>query len=88
MSSSPKHARPIPREEEPTDQEITIERQTPRPLAPPLPITRKMTAPFAPTRRVPVVDAWLIAVAKGEIDPEDDPFGGLIPVDDDGNEIL
>lgn len=88
MSSSPKHVRPIPREEEPADEEISVERRSPRPLAPPLPITRKMASLSAPTRRVPVVDPWLIAVAKGEVDPDEDPFGGLIPVDDDGNEAL
>lgn len=71
--------RPLPREE--ADEEITIERRS------------KMTRPDPPvsqavTRRVPVVDSWLIAIARGEVDPDEDPFGGLIPVDDDGNEIF
>ncbi|MBS2011644.1 MAG: hypothetical protein JST00_01925 [Deltaproteobacteria bacterium] len=73
-------ARPIPREESP-DDEITVERRVRmRPTRP--------AVPQAVTRRVPVVDSWLIAVARGEVDPDDDPFGGLIPVDDDGNEIF
>lgn len=79
---SPKNAlaRPIHREES-TDDEITVERRVRmRPTRPPV--------PQAVTRRVPVVDSWLIAVSRGDVDPDDDPFGGLIPVDDDGNEIF
>ncbi len=68
--TSPKHARFRDDEEE-----ITIER---RRIArtEPLPFTEKIT------RRVPVVDVWLLAVARGEADPDVDPFGGLIPLDD------
>jgi hypothetical protein len=60
------------------------------------------------TKRMTKVDPRLIAIARGEIEPDaprptvvmpavrgaaahaappDDPFGGLIPVDDDGVEI-
>ncbi len=69
--------RPLPREE--ANDEITIERRSKMPRPP---------VSQAITRRVPVVDSWLIAVARGEVDPDEDPFGGLIPVDDDGNEIF
>jgi len=70
------------------DDEQTIERapQFPGREAPP-------QAPTRPTLRVPYVDERLLAIARGEMDPDeapfpDDPFGGLIPVDDDAFDEL
>ena len=50
------------------DDEITIERRVRMPLAP-------------PTMRMDKIDARLLAIARGELEP-DDPFGGLIPIYD------
>lgn len=81
--TSPKYARPLPREEAASaHEEITIERRARVPRQERPPVSQAIT------RRMPVVDSWLIAIARGDVDPEEDPFGGLIPVDDDGNEIF
>jgi hypothetical protein len=56
------------------DDEITIERRVKLPVA--------VTGYAASlTTRMPVIDERLLAIARGEIDPED-PFGGLIPIYD------
>jgi hypothetical protein len=67
-----------------TDDEITIERRVKVPE-----IERELH--LRPTTKIAAVDARLIAIARGELEPEpacelfvvDDPFGGLIPVLDD-----
>lgn len=72
------------------DDDITIERR----VRVPGPASELISSRL--TTKMTQVDARLIAIAKGEIDPDaretreeglvalDDPFGGLIPVDDDG----
>lgn len=65
------------------DDEITISRK--------VKIVEREQLYVRPTTKMGAVDARLIAIARGELDPEvdcdlflmDDPFGGLIPVDDD-----
>ena len=63
-----------------SDDEITVER-------------RVRIAPEAeflagtPTTRMTKIDERLLAIARGEIEP-DDPFGGLIPIYDDLPEHL
>ena len=67
----------------PLDEEITIERRVRIPEA----SLRAAVAVHA-TTRMEKVDARLLAIARGDLDPEevppllilDDPFGGLIPV--------
>lgn len=66
------------------DDEITVVRRTKVPAA-------ALAETARPTTKMDKVDARLIAIARGEVDPEpsvglfviDDPFGGLIPVDED-----
>ncbi len=62
------------------DEEITIERRVK--AAAVADVNRKTT-------RIAKIDAQLLAMARGEIEP-DDPFGGLIPIydDDDGDAAL
>jgi hypothetical protein len=50
--------------------DITIERRVKPPLE------------TYPTRRMAKIDERLLAIARGELEPED-PFGGLIPIYDD-----
>ena len=65
------------------DDEITIERK--------VKVVEAEQLFVRATTKMGAVDARLIAIARGEIDPEvdcdlfvmDDPFGGLIPVGDD-----
>jgi len=65
------------------DDEITIERK--------VKVVEAEQLFVRTTTKMGAVDARLIAIARGEIDPEvecdlfvmDDPFGGLIPVGDD-----
>ncbi len=65
------------------DDEITIERK--------VKVVERELQFVRPTTKMGAVDARLIAIARGEIEPEvdcdlflmDDPFGGLIPVEDD-----
>jgi hypothetical protein len=47
-------------------------------------IERRVQVPDSscPTRRLTKIDSRLLAIARGELDPED-PFGGLIPIYDD-----
>lgn len=62
------------------DDEITIERRVQAP--------RETEYPAGPaTTRMTKIDERLLAIARGEIDP-DDPFGGLIPIYDDPPEEL
>lgn len=54
-----------------------------------VPALARLPVPMAPTQKMPEIDERLLAIARGEIDPDDDvvegdPYGGLIPVDDDG----
>ncbi len=66
-----------------SDDEITIERK--------VKVVEREQLYLRKTTEMGAVDARLIAIARGEIDPEvdcdlfvmDDPFGGLIPVDDE-----
>jgi hypothetical protein len=62
------------------DDEITIERRvriTPESEYQSGPVTTRMTK----------VDERLLAIARGEVEP-DDPFGGLIPIYDDDREPM
>ncbi len=64
------------------DDEITIERR----LKVPTPVETE--ASRKTTTRLTKVDARLLAMARGEVEPED-PFGGLIPIyDNDDDEAL
>jgi len=71
-----------------SDDEITIERRVRVPD-----VERELQ--LRPTTKMGAVDARLLAIARGDVDPEpvcelfvvDDPFGGLIPVDDE-DELL
>lgn len=63
-----------------SDDEITIELRVRVP-----PEAEYLAGP--PTRRMTKVDERLLAIARGEIEP-DDPFGGLIPIYDDPPEQL
>ena len=60
------------------DEEITIERRVKVPPFATVDSTRK-------TARMTKVDSRLLAIARGELDP-DDPFGGLIPIYDNDDE--
>jgi len=69
-----------------TDAERTLE------CAAPIRASDPFRVALAPTRRMPQVDPRLLAIVRGEIDPEqevvlDDPFGGLIPVYDEGEAL-
>jgi len=67
---------PQPAEADPAghDEEITIERRvTVR--------ASNLEQPGRATTRMTKIDAHLLAMARGEIEPED-PFGGLIPIYD------
>jgi hypothetical protein len=64
------------------DDEITIERRVKVPASAGSEASRKTTT------RLTKVDARLLAMARGEVEP-DDPFGGLIPIyDNDDEEAL
>ena len=65
----------------PADDEITIERL----VRPPAAASEDETS-TRQTREMPVIDARLLAIARGDTEPDEeeiDPFGGLIPVEDD-----
>jgi hypothetical protein len=57
------------------DDEITIERRVRVPVD-----AGRREGPI--TTRMTKIDSRLLAIARGELDP-DDPFGGLIPIYDD-----
>ena len=66
------------------DDERTLQR------APQIPLRARPPPALRPTLRVPYTDERLLAIARGEMEPDEtfvpegeDPFGGLIPVDDD-----
>lgn len=61
------------------DDEITIERRVKVPASAGSEASRKTTT------RLTKVDARLLAMARGEVEP-DDPFGGLIPIYDNDDE--
>jgi hypothetical protein len=64
------------------DEEITIERRVKVPAHAGSDASRKTTT------RLTKIDARLLAMARGEVEP-DDPFGGLIPIyDNDDEEAL
>ena len=75
------------------DDDITIERR----VRIPGPTSELISSRL--TTKMTQIDARLIAIAKGEVEPDerdmkehdlvalDDPFGGLIPVDDDGEAL-
>jgi len=60
------------------DEEITIERRVKVPASATVDSTRK-------TARMTKVDSRLLAIARGDLEP-DDPFGGLIPIYDSDDE--
>jgi hypothetical protein len=72
------------------DDEITIERR----VKVPDPESEEFFA--RETTKMGKVDARLLSIARGELEPEepidllviDDPFGGLIPVFEDAQEVL
>jgi hypothetical protein len=72
-------AEPKPTHSESHDDEITIERRVRLPAA-----VAAMAAQL--TRQMPVIDEKLLAIARGDLEP-DDPFGGLIPIYDNDNDI-
>lgn len=61
------------------DDEITIERRVR------VPIDVEMTGGRI-TTRMTKIDERLLAIARGDVDP-DDPFGGLIPIYEDDREV-
>lgn len=63
------------------DEEITVQRRVHVPASAPIdPSTRRTT-------QITKVDARLLAIARGERDPDEvDPFGGLIPIYDNDDE--
>jgi hypothetical protein len=64
------------------DDEITIECRV-KVQAPAEPAPSRRT-----TTRLTAVDARLLAIARGEVEPDpDDPFGGLIPIYDNDDEV-
>lgn len=73
-----------------SDDEITIERRVRVPV-----VARQLSQP-PPTRRMERIDPALLALARGDVpsqppsarDSFADAFGGLIPVDDAGNELV
>lgn len=65
------------------DDEITVERRVraAAPTEPPSDVTTRRTT------QLTKVDSRLIAIARGELEPEEiDPFGGLIPIYEDDDE--
>jgi hypothetical protein len=61
------------------DDEITVERRVRVPAT-----AADAEVPTRRTTQMTKVDSRLLAIARGEIDPDEvDPFGGLIPIYDD-----